>query len=95
MDENNSIDGFTTNPTLMAQAGVEDYLGFAEALLSKVKEKSISFEVFSDDLDEMYEQAIILRDLGENVSVKIPVTNTKGVPTYSLVERLSNQGVKL
>ena len=95
MDENNSIDGFTTNPTLMAQAGVEDYLGFAKALLSKVKEKSISFEVFSDDLDEMYEQAIILRNLGDNVSVKIPVTNTKGVPTYSLVEKLSNQGVKL
>jgi len=95
MDENNSVDGFTTNPTLMAQAGIEDYLSFAKEVLSRVKQKSISFEVFSDDLDEMYEQAIILRDLGENVSVKIPVTNTKGVTTYSLVERLSNQGVKL
>ena len=95
MDEQNSVDGFTTNPTLMAKAGVEDYLSFAKEVLSKVKQKSISFEVFSDDLDEMYEQAIILRDLGENVSVKIPVTNTKGIPTYSLVERLSNEGVKL
>ena len=95
MDVSNSVDGFTTNPTLMARAGVENYLSFAKEVLSKVKQKSISFEVFSDDLDEMYEQAIILRDLGENVSVKIPVTNTKGVPTYSLVERLSNEGVKL
>ena len=95
MDEQNSVDGFTTNPTLMAQAGVKDYLNFAKDVLSRVKQKSISFEVFSDEIEEMYEQAIILRDLGDNVSVKIPVTNTKGVPTYSLVEKLSNEGVKL
>ena len=95
MDKMDSIDGFTTNPTLMAKAGVKDYLDFAKNVLSKVKKKSISFEVFSDDLDEMYKQALILRDLGENVSVKIPVTNTKGIPTYSLIERLSNEGVKL
>ena len=95
MDEQNSVDGFTTNPTLMAQAGIKDYLIFAKDVLSKVKQKSISFEVFSDEIEEMYEQAIILRDLGDNVSVKIPVTNTKGVPTYTLVEKLSNEGVKL
>ena len=95
MDKMDSIDGFTTNPTLMAKAGVKDYLDFAKNVLSKVKKKSISFEVFSDDLDEMYKQALILRDLGENVSVKIPVTNTKGMPIYSLIERLSNEGVKL
>ena len=95
MDEQNSVDGFTTNPTLMAQAGIKDYLHFAKDVLSRVKQKSISFEVFSDEIEEMYEQAIILRDLGDNVSVKIPVTNTKGVPTYSLVEKLSNEGVKL
>ena len=95
MDEQNSVDGFTTNPTLMAQAGIKDYLNFAKDVLSRVKQKSISFEVFSDEIEEMYEQAIILRDLGDNVSVKIPVTNTKGVPTYSLVEKLSNEGVKL
>ena len=95
MDKMDSIDGFTTNPTLMAKAGVKDYLDFAKNVLSRVKKKSISFEVFSDDLDEMYKQALILRNLGENVSVKIPVTNTKGMPTYSLIERLSNEGVKL
>ena len=64
-------------------------------MLSAVKEKSISFEVFSDELDDMYRQAIILRDLGENVWVKIPVSNTKGEYTYPLIKKLSNEGVKL
>ena len=95
LDRKNAVDGFTTNPTLMAKAGVKNYLSFAKEVLSQVKEKSISFEVFSDDMEEMYTQAIILRDLGENVSVKIPVTNTQGIPTYPLIKRLSNEKVKL
>tara|TARA_X000000950_G_C13864608_1_gene640185 strand:+ start:455 stop:1162 length:708 start_codon:yes stop_codon:yes gene_type:complete len=95
MNNENSVDGFTTNPTLMAKAGITDYLAFAKEVLEHVKEKSISFEVFSDDLDDMYRQALILRDLGENVWVKIPVSNTKGIMTYDLIEKLSNEGVKL
>ena len=95
MDHDDTVDGFTTNPTLMARAGVKDYLSFAREVLSQVKRKSISFEVFSDDLEEMYNQALTLRDLGENVSVKIPVTNTQGIPTYPLIKKLSNEGVKL
>ena len=95
MDHDDTVDGFTTNPTLMARAGVKDYLAFAREVLSQVKKKSISFEVFSDDLEEMYNQALILRDLGDNVSVKIPVTNTQGIPTYPLIKKLSNEGVKL
>lgn len=95
MDHDDTVDGFTTNPTLMARAGIKDYLAFAREVLSQVKKKSISFEVFSDDLEEMYNQALTLRDLGENVSVKIPVTNTQGIPTYSLIKKLSNEGVKL
>jgi len=95
MSEDNFIDGFTTNPTLMARLGITDYLGFAKEVLSNVKEKSISFEVFSDDLDEMYRQALILRDLGDNVWVKIPVTNTKSEPTYDLIHKLSHEGVKV
>ncbi len=95
MSQDDFIDGFTTNPTLMARLGITDYLGFAKEVLSNVKEKSISFEVFSDDLDEMYRQALILRDLGDNVWVKIPVTNTKSVPTYDLIHKLSNEGVKV
>ena len=94
-DKENTVDGFTTNPTLMAKAGITDYLGFAKEALSYVKEKSISFEVFSDDIDEMYEQALILKGLGENVFVKIPVTNTKQEYTYKLINKLSNEGVKL
>ena len=90
-DKENTVDGFTTNPTLMAKAGITDYLGFAKEALSHIKEKSISFEVFSDEIDEMYEQAMILKDLGENVYVKIPVTNTKQEYTYNLINKLSNE----
>ena len=95
MDAENHVDGFTTNPTLMANAGITDYLGFAKEVLQSVKQKSISFEVFSDDISEMYNQALILNDLGENVWVKIPVSNTKQEYTYELISKLSNGGVKL
>ena len=95
MSKDDFIDGFTTNPTLMARLGITDYLGFAKEVLTHVKDKSISFEVFSDDLDEMYRQALILRDLGDNVWVKIPVTNTKSEPTYDLIHKLSHEGVKV
>ena len=95
MDSENFVDGFTTNPTLMKTSGISDYLAFAKEVLSAVKEKSISFEVFSDELDDMYRQAIILRDLGENVWVKIPVSNTKREYTYPLIKKLSDEGVKL
>jgi len=95
MDRENSADGFTTNPTLMLKAGISDYLSFAKDVLAGVKEKSISFEVFSDDLDDMYRQALILRDLGENVWVKIPVSNTQGIMTYDLINKLSSEGVKV
>tara|TARA_B100000965_G_scaffold286331_1_gene244185 strand:- start:1624 stop:2334 length:711 start_codon:yes stop_codon:yes gene_type:complete len=95
MDTENFITGFTTNPTLMARNGIKDYLSFAKEVLKHIPDKSISFEVFSDNLDEMYRQALILRDLGENVWVKIPVTNTQSVYTYDLINKLSNDGVKI
>jgi len=95
MDNENFVSGFTTNPTLMSRLGITDYLAFAKDVLSNIKEKSISFEVFSDDLDDMYRQALILRDLGENVWVKIPVTNTKSIYTYDLINKLSSEGVKI
>tara|TARA_S200000501_G_scaffold85996_1_gene78794 strand:+ start:23071 stop:23778 length:708 start_codon:yes stop_codon:yes gene_type:complete len=94
-DKENSVDGFTTNPTLMAKAGITDYLAFAEEVLLHIKDKSISFEVFSDEIDEMYNQAMTLKALGDNVYVKIPVTNTEQKYTYELVSKLSNEGVKL
>lgn len=89
------IKGLTTNPTLMKKAGIKDYEAFAKNILNTVTEKPISFEVFSDDLDEMERQALKIATWGENVYVKIPVTNTKSIPTYSLVKKLSDKGVKL
>ena len=89
------IKGLTTNPTLMKKAGIKDYEAFAKEILLEVKDKSISFEVFSDDIEEMEEQALKIAKWGENVYVKIPVTNTKGVPTYSLIKKLSDGGVKV
>ena len=89
------IKGLTTNPTLMKKVGIKDYEAFAKDILLEVKNKSISFEVFSDDLDEMEKQALKIATWGENVYVKIPVTNTKGIPTYSLIKKLSDKGVKV
>ena len=93
--EKGVVSGFTTNPTLMRKSGITDYLGFAKEALSQIKDMPISFEVFSDDIVEMEKQAFKLRDLGENVYVKIPVTNTKGIHTYDLISKLTNNDVKV
>ncbi|NCD32458.1 MAG: transaldolase [Spartobacteria bacterium] len=89
------VKGFTTNPTLMARSGVVHYLNFAQEVLSRVKALPVSFEVFSDDLGGMKEQALVLADLADNVYVKIPVTNTRRESTASVVRELSARGVKL
>ena len=89
------IKGFTTNPTLMRKAGISDYRAFAKDVLGAIKDRPISFEVFADDVENMERQAKEIATWGDNVYVKIPVTNTKGVPTTELVRRLSHSGVKL
>ena len=89
------IKGFTTNPTLMRKAGVEDYKAFALDVLKVVTERPISFEVFADEFDEMERQALEIASWGDNVNVKIPVTNTRGVSSAPLVGRLSEKGVKV
>ncbi len=89
------VKGFTTNPTLMAKAGVKDYKAFALELLSSIKELPISFEVFSDEFPEMQRQAEEIASWGQNVSVKIPIMNTKREPAYPLIKKLLAQGVKL
>jgi transaldolase len=89
------IKGLTTNPTLMRKAGITSYKDFALDILSVVKDKPISFEVFSDDFNEMKRQALEIASWGENVYVKIPVMNTKKEPAYDLVSKLSDQNVKL
>jgi transaldolase len=90
-----SISGFTTNPTLMRKAGVDDYEGFARKVLDHVTDRPISFEVFSDDFDEMRRQAVRIGSWGSNVYVKIPVTNTKGESAEALVRELSAEGLRL
>jgi transaldolase len=89
------VKGLTTNPTLMKKAGIVDYKAFALEILSEIKEKPISFEVFSDDFDEMEKQALEISSWGDNVYVKLPITNTKGEPIYNLISKLANKKVKL
>jgi len=89
------IRGLTTNPTLMKKAGITDYKVFAKEILSVITDKPISFEVLSDDFTEMERQALEIAGWGDNVYVKIPVTNTKREPSYELVRKLSGAGVKL
>jgi transaldolase len=88
------IAGLTTNPTLMRKAGISDYRAFAREVIALIPDKPISFEVFSDDFAEMERQAHEIRSWGENVYVKIPVTNTRAEPAYELVRRLAAAGVK-
>jgi transaldolase len=89
------IKGFTTNPTLMRKAGIADYRGFAREVLAAIPDRPISFEVFSDEFSEMARQAHEIASWGENVYVKIPVTNTRGESAAALVKHLSHDGVKL
>jgi transaldolase len=90
-----TISGFTTNPTLMRQAGVENYEVFAHSAIEIVSPRPISLEVFSDDFAEMRSQALQISSWGENVFVKIPITNTKGESSLPLVADLTNNGVKV
>lgn len=94
LNKNDMIKGFTTNPTLMSKAGITDYRSFAKEVLKHIS-KPISFEVFSDDLDEMKEQALEISSWGDNVYVKIPVTNTKSELTSTIIHDLSHSGVKV
>jgi transaldolase len=89
------IRGFTTNPTLMRQAGVDDFEAFALKAIEVIGSKPISFEVFTDEFAEMRRQAHRIAEWGDNVYVKIPVTNSEGTPSYDLIGDLSADGIKL
>jgi transaldolase len=89
------VKGFTTNPTLMRKAGIDDYERFARSILTEVTEKPISFEVFSDEFDDMGRQARIINSWGPNVYVKIPITNTKRESSVDLIGQLLSEGIKL
>jgi len=89
------IRGLTTNPTLMKKAGLNDYKAFAQDILTVIRDKPVSFEVFSDEFTEMERQAMDIASWGGNVYVKIPVTNTRRQSAAGLVRKLSSAGVRL
>ncbi len=91
---NKYVRGFTTNPSLMRKAGVVDYQTFAKDVQNIINGRPVSFEVFSDDFEDMYRQAKIIAGWGANVYAKIPVTNTKGQSTVPLLKRLVADGVQ-
>ena len=95
MYEKSYIQGFTTNPTLMRKAGIEDYESFARSILEVISDRPISFEVFADEFEEMERQALEIADWGDNVYVKIPITNTQQQSVSGLIQSLSSQGVRL
>jgi len=90
-----TVSGFTTNPSLMRKAGICDYKAFAKEILTHITEAPISFEVFSDELDEMERQAREITTWGKNVYIKIPVTNTKSISTAPIIKTLSAEGIQL
>ena len=89
------IKGFTTNPTLMSRAGVKDYEAFARDILETISDRPISFEVFADDFPEMHRQAHKIASWGNNVYVKIPVTNTQGRSSCELIKDLAREGIQV
>lgn len=93
--QNGLIKGFTTNPTLMKKSGIIDYEKFAKEAIQSVNDLPISFEVFSDDFENMEKEAIKISGWGENVYVKIPVTNTKRESSVDLIKSLDKRNIKL
>lgn len=89
------VKGFTTNPTLMKKDGVVSYEEFARSVLKEIKDLPISFEVFSDDFSQMEKEAKYISSWGDNVFVKIPITNTLGVSSVPLIKNLTNDGLKI
>ena len=94
LNSKKDISGFTTNPSLMKKAGVTDYKKFCQDVLKITKDKPVSFEIFSDDLDEMHDQANEIASWGKSVFVKIPITNSKGEKTSSLIKKLLENKIK-
>lgn len=95
MAANSQIQGLTTNPSLMKKAGITDYRAFCKDILTQIKTKPISFEVFADEFNEMERQANEINTWGPNVYVKIPITNSEGQSSIPLIQKLAHKNVKL
>lgn len=89
------VKGFTTNPTLMKKAGVKDYVTFAKECIKEIPDLPLSLEVFADDFETMEKEARYICSLGENVYVKIPITNSKGLSSVPLIKKLSADGLQI
>lgn len=89
------VKGFTTNPTLMKKAGVKDYVTFAREAIKEIPDLPLSLEVFADDFDTMEKEAEFISGLGDNVYVKIPITNSDGESSVPLIRRLSEKGIRI
>ena len=88
------VKGFTTNPTLMRKAGAKDYLSYCKKI-TKITNKPISFEVFADTKNEMIKQGIKLSKLGKNIYVKVPIINSKGILSSTVIKDLNSRNIKL
>ena len=95
LNKNKIVSGFTTNPSLMRNAGAKSYKLYSQKILKICNKKPISFEVFADDKINMLKQAYIINDWGKNVFVKIPVVNSKGKFMGEVIKELSSKGIKL
>ena len=95
LNSNTLVKGFTTNPSLMRLAGAKNYKNYSLKLLKICNRKPISLEVFGDNFDQMFNQANIINSWGNNVYVKIPVVNSKGIFSGKVISALSKNGVKL
>ena len=89
------VKGFTTNPSLMRKVGAKNYKNYSKQILRICRKKPISFEVFADNFLEMEKQALKINSWGNNIYVKIPVTNSKGKFTGGLIKRLNKKKIKL
>ena len=89
------VQGFTTNPTLMRKAGAKNYIEYCKKILKEINNKPVSFEVFADNPKNIIKQALKITNLGKNVYVKIPVTNSKGIFLGKTIKELNNRNIKL
>lgn len=89
------VSGFTTNPTLLKQSNVTDYKSFIQKVVAAIPEAPISFEIFSDEFDAMEKEAVILSELGKNINVKIPISNTRGESSLPLIRKLLDKGLHI
>jgi len=94
-ENNKTVTGFTTNPSLMKKAGITEYVPFIKEITSKISDLPFSFEIFADELDEMEYQIQKIAEYGDNIYVKVPITNTKGVSTVDLITKMNDKGIKI